>query len=174
MRYIILLAAVIVFAVSCTSHNTRRHWTRHAYDKPPVPARPIVRVQAEDDIREAVFRHMFQRNASSLQQGAAAYFLQLGDGQDPSDILIQRFAGHTPPVKKVSQSTVGPQGVVDKETGGRGLLFEIDSIKWLFDTEVEVAGGYYEGNVSSSGNTYTVRLQDGKWMVVEDRMHRIS
>jgi hypothetical protein len=39
---------------------------------------------------------------------------------------------------------------------------------------VKVEGGYYEGNLSSSGNTYTVKMENGKWAVTNDEMHWIS
>ena len=41
-------------------------------------------------------------------------------------------------------------------------------------TEVEVAGGYYEGGLSASGNVYRLKRVDGGWKVIEDGMEWIS
>ena len=133
------------------------------------------RKDQEDDIREAVFRWQFAHNSSALKQKAKAYYLRIGEKGDPSDAFMKRFAKDKPPVRKFSACTSGPaEGVRDKATGERGLVFRISSLKWKTDTEVELKGGYYEGGKSSSGNTYTVKKEDGKWKVTADRMQWIS
>jgi hypothetical protein len=129
-----------------------------------------------DDIREAVFRWQFHHNASGQQKKAQVYFLQVGEnGDDPTDEFIKRFADHKPPVRKRSASSEDHgRGVRDKQTGERGLIFRVSKIEWRTDAEVEVKGGYYEANLSASGNTYTVKKQDGKWKVTNDKMDWIS
>src|SRR5215510_15207871 len=114
--------------------------------------KPLTRVEM-DDIREAVFRHQFYHNASGQQQRAKAYFLSIETGEDPDDAFIERFKDNEPPVKKESQLKNEP-GMFEKETGFRGLIFRIDSIKQISSNEVEVTGGYYENGLSASGNTY--------------------
>lgn len=54
---------------------------------------------------------------------------------------------------------------------GDGIKFEIDSIMWSDGASVEVEGGYYEGNVSGSHNTYRVRCENGDWRVISDKMN---
>lgn len=138
-------------------------------------AKAEARAKAEDDIREATFRYQFLHNASGLQQKADVYFLSLGGkDRDPSDEFMKRFADHKPPVKKVSQSAGRMEGVRDKATGGRGLIFRVEAIKWVSDTEVTVSGGYYEGGLSSSGNSYHLKKQKDKWVVEKSEMHWIS
>jgi hypothetical protein len=88
---------------------------------------------------------------------------------------MARFAGHKPPVRKFSDCRIKDDGeVVRKHSGKAGLLFMTASITWLSDTTVTVDGGYYEGNVSSSGNIYTVSKESGVWKVVKDQMTVIS
>src|SRR5262245_19236974 len=130
----------------------------------------------EDDIREAVFRHQFDHNASGLQKNAKVYFLEVDEkATDPSDAFMKRFADHRPPVRKPSASRFVPgTGLLDKKTGEIGLAFRATTIKWISATEVEVSGGYYEAELSSSGNTYTVKNADGKWRVTKDKMNWIS
>ena len=129
------------------------------------------KTEQEDDIREAVFRHQFAHNASAIQQKAKAYYLALGsliNKRDPSSEFMQRFKGHKPSVERVSLA---------EERYGRirdGLIFYIVEIRWINENEVEVSGGYYEGNMSSSGNKYQVVRKNGKWAVKKDAMKWIS
>gem|GEM_PF-3393868 len=60
------------------------------------------------------------------------------------------------------------------KTGERGLLFDLGEIRWISDDTVEIDGGYYEGGLSASGNTYFLKKKTGKWIVERDRMHWIS
>ena len=130
----------------------------------------------EEDIREAVFRWQFDNNVSGQQKRAKVYFLAVGEKSgDPSDELLKRFADHQPPVRKRSACTADAgKGVLDKRTGEQGLLFRVTNIKWKSDTEVEVEGGYYEAGLSASGNLYTLKKEQGKWKVVNDKLVEIS
>lgn len=132
----------------------------------------------DDDIREAVFRHLFTHNASGLQAGADAYYLAVGPfGLDPSDGFLKRFRDHKPPVRRVSEcrppadSNDRPRSV---KTGRQGPIFRVTFVRRVGLREFEVKGGYYEGLLSGSGNTYRVRLVNGRWVVVQDRMDWIS
>jgi hypothetical protein len=132
-----------------------------------------------DNVREAVFRYQFTNNAAHGPAAAAkriaVFYLSVGDkDQDPSEEFLMRFAGHTPPVRKVSACSTKKMRVEDKRTGERGLIFHVRSIRWISDTKAEVKGGYYEDGLSASGNTYTVVKRNGKWVVVEDKMKWIS
>jgi hypothetical protein len=146
---------------------------------PTVSPTALPQSAQENDIREAVFRYQFEHNTSGAQQTARFYCLSLGEYSkelDPDDELMQRFQGHKPAVKKISQCVCSPEaGVKDKETGQLGgLVFRATSIKWISDTEVEVKGGYYEGGLSSSGNVYQVVQKEGQWIVTKDQMQWIS
>ena len=114
------------------------------------------------DIAEATFRYQFTNNASGAQQNAKAYFLSVFE-KDPSPEFLKRFGKHKPPVKKGSEFKIG-----------KGLAFQVVTIKRVSKTKVEVSGGYYEAGLSSSGNTYFVEKKDGKWIVTSDKMHWIS
>ncbi|MBI4468077.1 MAG: hypothetical protein HY650_02015 [Acidobacteria bacterium] len=137
---------------------------------PPSQQEDVDRTKAEESIREAVYRYQFSHNTSTQQQAARVFFLTLGGkGDDPSEALMARFAGHKPPVKGLSQATFTDDvGVRDNDSGGRGILFRIKSIQWLTETEAEVRGGFYEGPQSASDNTYSVKREDGKWVVTKD------
>ncbi|MDP2211423.1 MAG: hypothetical protein Q8J63_06790 [Candidatus Aquicultor sp.] len=66
----------------------------------PVPIDPATKKLAqEESIREAVYRHQFENNASGQRKSAKAYFLSLGTVEkpsDPSDELMGRFKNHKP------------------------------------------------------------------------------
>jgi hypothetical protein len=131
-------------------------------------------LSVDDQVREAVFRHLFTHNASGMKDRAAVYFLSLaeiGKSKDPSPALMARFAQHKPRVEAVSRARVSPdEGVRHRETGEPGLVFRVTAIKRVSNDVVDVECGYYEGNMSSSGNTYRVERKSGVWVVTDARM----
>ncbi len=132
------------------------------------------RSRAEADVREAVFRYQF---AEWKRPDASAFYLDVsGQDSDPSDEFLQRFVGNHPIVKKISQGKVHHQGegVTDVETGANGVIFRAGTVTWITDAEAMVSGGFYENGQSATGNTYTVRLQHGRWTVVKDRIEWIT
>jgi hypothetical protein len=104
------------------------------------------RKSQEDEIREAVFRYQFDHNASATKNNAAAYCLAIGKkDSSPSDAFIRRFRGHNPPVRKVSECRYN-KSTGEREVGGKtALTFQVSTITWRSDSEVEVKGGYSEG-----------------------------
>src|SRR6266511_3699690 len=97
-----------------------------------------------DDIREATFRYMFEKNASGQQKAAKVYCVSI-EGKDPADDFMLRFEKDQPPVRKASQcSASAGEGVHDKETGALGLAFRIEKMAKKDETHAEVEGGYYE------------------------------
>lgn len=155
-------------------------------DPPRVTAPPIMvppaaprraEVADEDDLREAVFRHLFDHNASGLQKNAKVFCLQIEGNRDPSPELLRRFDGNEPRVKQASLCTFEPGhargGVVD-ETGASGLIFRVDTIRHPGENEVIVEGGYFEAGLSSSGNVYELVREGNRWIVKKDTMTWIS
>ena len=133
-----------------------------------------------EDIREATFRHQFGMNASGQQTSAKVYFLSITDDKtgksiDPSAAFLKRFAGNQPRVGGVSECKASAEkGVLDIKTGEQGLIFSVDTIRWISETKVAVGGGSYEAGLSASGNTYMLEKKDGKWVVVKDVRNWIS
>jgi hypothetical protein len=71
----------------------------------------IDRLGQEDDIREAVFRHQFDHNASGQQKTAHAYWLAIFVSEkdsDPSAQFMKRFAHHTRRFS-TGRLAIGPQ-----------------------------------------------------------------
>lgn len=144
-----------------------------------VPAVPPPRIEVvdEDGVREAVFRHLFDHNASGQQKAAKVYCLEIEGKLDPSPELLRRFAGNQPPVKKASlcsfKGGTGRGGVED-ETGAKGLIFRIDTIQHASADTATVEGGYFEAGLSASGNIYELVKEGDLWIVKQDTMKWIS
>lgn len=118
----------------------------------------------EEDLLEALFRYLFEHNASSgtANRGADSYFLSIR-GNDPSPDFLSRFEQVKLPVRPGSQFEIG-----------KGVMFRVDEVKRIDGRRVEIEGGYYEARQSSSGNTYVLEKRGGCWRVTADRMHWIS
>jgi hypothetical protein len=161
---------LLLLSAGCKAHGT---------DVENQPAQ----LTAQDSVREAVFRYQFDHNHSGQQHSAKVCFLSVmvledstgrWNDHDPSSELLHRFDGNAPPVKAFSQCRLSEEGVFDFETDERGLLFRVGAIRWVSDDEAEVDGGYFEGGLSASGNTYYLECRDGQWIVTRDVMHWIS
>jgi hypothetical protein len=143
----------------------------------PPPSALAVTVSDDDDLREAVFRHLFDHNASGQQRTAQVFCLQVENARDPSEELLKRFGAHTPPVKPASRCTVKrgtAWGGVQDDTGARGLIFRVDSIRRTGPETAEIEGGYFEAGLSASGNVYELVKEGRRWVVKTDTMQWIS
>jgi hypothetical protein len=146
----------------------------------PTAASDASTLSREDQVREAVFRYQFTHNASGQKDRAPVYFLSLDsegekEPRDPSPALMARFAQHKPRVEPRSHAKVSfDKGVVHRETGESGLVFRVTAITFVGADAAVVEGGYYEANMSSSGNTYRVERKGGVWVVTDDKMVWIS
>src|SRR5437868_605242 len=100
---------------------------------------------AEDEIRESVFRYMFEHCATQQHPYAKAFYIAVEKDKDPSDEFLKRFAGHEPAIKKLSQSTYSKDGmgiVVDKETSRGGIQYTVGTLKWVSPEEAQLEGSY--------------------------------
>ena len=147
--------------------------------RPPAPAIATQAVSAsvEDDLREAVFLHLFDHNLSAQQKVARVFCLQIESKRDPSAELLRRFVDHDPPVKPASLCTVQKGqggGMVEDDGGARGLIFRVDSIRWIGRDTAVIEGGYFEAGLSASGNIYELVKEGKRWVVKSDTMKWIS
>lgn len=158
-RLLPLLSLLVVTFAACSQPSAGPSSGPGATRQPPP------REVSEPDILEAVFRYQFEHNASGIQQNAERYCLtQTGGGKLGAEFL-GRFAGHRPPVVAAEEC--------DRRSG-RNLFFQAKIETWESDSEALVRGGYYEGNLSSSRETFRVVWEDGRWVVRDPRMEVIS
>jgi hypothetical protein len=135
----------------------------------------VDRTNAEDDIREAVFRHQLKHEGRSRE----VCFLGI-DRKDPSPVFLRRF-GATPTVKPVSASKTAkkwsekdvPHPVVDKSTRKAGVILNCGRIRWIDERTVEVAGDCTLGAQGSEGFSYRVERKGERWTVT-NREHLFS
>ena len=175
--------AVFVFALggaACGSPSAR---LGEVVAPAPVPGSAGWREAETLSVEEAVYRFQFVDSNTGVPTSSLTYCLarstqtELLPWSDPSEALLRRFAGHQPPVKKLSSCQMDLRnlsGVTDLETGGRAVIFRVSPLVWESDTEVVVDGGYHASGLSGSGKTYRVRFQGGTWVVVEARWRWIS
>jgi hypothetical protein len=131
------------------------------------------RLGQEDEIRETVFRWQFVHSALKQQvTDGGAFFLALEhNNKDPSEEFLKRFGDNKPPVRKKSDCRVDTGGnVLDKQTRGHGVIFHVTRIRWKSDSEVAVQANYYEADESRAGSTYTLKKEQGKWKVTDDKL----
>ncbi|HEY0554749.1 MAG TPA: hypothetical protein VGG20_10820 [Thermoanaerobaculia bacterium] len=120
------------------------------------PPSPEAQIAAASDIAEVVFRYQFQHNASTLQQGAERFCLLLPDERSPDEAFLRRFDGNSPPVVAGSRC--------ERKAAG-DLFFRVQRLDWQGDDEVWVRGGYSEGTLRSSVESFRVLRRNGRWTV---------
>jgi hypothetical protein len=132
---------------------------------------PVNPADKDDDIREVVYKYMFEQYLPELQSDVNIYFLALDSRTDPRSELLERFKSHTPPVKKVSASSrLGTGGIRDRSTGQKGVVFSVSDLRWIDDKEAVILGGVYQGGEAASSTLYHVEWMDGEWVVTEEDM----
>jgi hypothetical protein len=170
---IAIAVAMIALAAGCDGPT--------APEPEPVPGSPRWREAQALSVEEAV--HRFQFGDYRLPPGSLTYCLARTTATerlpwtDPPEALLRRFAGHQPPVKKVSLCRMDLQtlnGVTDAETGSPAVIFRLGPLDWAGDTEVVLDGGHHFNGLNGSGKTYRVRFQTGAWVVVEAHWRWIS
>jgi hypothetical protein len=147
----------------------------------------------EEDIREAVLRFQMENwiresdkdEATAKDQSEKeiahalnfeVFFVSTGK-KDPSDEFVKRFKDVPRTVKKASSAEISKEvrmPVVDKETQKRGIIFSVDSIRWLEKSHVKVEGGYHCDGLCGAGYTFDVRFEKEKWVVRKERLNWVS
>ena len=136
--------------------------------------KPVAKLS--DDLAAAVFRYQFAHNASGRQDKASVYCIGYGSNPGsetifgPSPKLLRLLAGIKPHVAAYTACAIDPsRGVVEKSTGGDGLLFKIATVSCSTMKRCIVQGGYYESSLSASANAYFLKKRDQGWIVVGDK-----
>jgi len=160
-----LLLSLSILSASCTPADPPAPSVAEESPNAPAATPAPAAAAAEDDVLEAVFRYQFEHNASAIQQGADRYCLSLPGDKAPSEGFLGRFAENTPPVAAADQCD---------RTTGKDLFFQAKAIEWEGDSTAVVHGGYWEGNLSSSGETFRVVQEDGRWVVKDARLETMS
>ena len=177
--HIILLAAVFVCACSASSSQRLAPSSTSPLENHAAASPRPAGGNDEDAVRLAVFRYLVGHNASGGQTGVPFVCLEVyqhDQAHDPSPFIMAAMRGSRPRAVPGSACESSTSGVFLKgdHAKGRGLVFRTQEVQ-IDGDKATVTGGYYEGNLSASGNTYTVERQpDGRWKVTGDQMQWIS
>jgi 4-amino-4-deoxy-L-arabinose transferase-like glycosyltransferase len=195
-----LLVALPSWKVAIADHTRGRrvsflgHYAPQDVDYYWVASDPAIetkRKAQEDDIREQVFLYLLTKNTEVPKGGPYEYYLSFGQIRqcehtdpsdifkgcfvDPSDSFTARFASRNLRVHKASECRVEVlRGVVSRKTAQSGMILEIDGITWLSDAEVKVSADFHQNNLGSGSYDYTLKKENGDWIVTEEKMTGIS
>jgi hypothetical protein len=155
MRTPILLPSVFLIALS-------------SYSQAPF----AVESPAKSDVREAVFRYMFDH----YNYGSSVKVYCIEAERPLPDSFIQRFSGIKPQVVWGSDcDKSGPMnGVRNKKTGERGLLMTIIDIQWISGHEAEVKVEAFSDGIAANWNALRVVFKENHWKVVKDNVDGVS
>ena len=148
----------------------------------PAPIQPVD--STPDAIRETAFRYLFTHKAGARDPNVKVFFLAFSEAivpiphsfgdTDPSDQFLSRFKLNTPPVRKNSQCNLALEGVFDKLTNERGVLFRVGPITIIDSVHAETQAGYFVGGLGASGDILQLQKTDTAWVVTKDLVRWIS
>lgn len=131
---------------------------------------------ADLDAAQAAFvSHMFAENHSSIGNRAAALFVQMPGGGDPSPEFLDRVTDVPVRLGPASEATIDDAGrIMDPLTGDPALLVRIISARLSGPDQAEISGGYEEAPLSASQARYELRCESGAWQVAGHGPLKIS
>jgi hypothetical protein len=135
----------------------------------PAPAPVVVpAVSHEDDVREAVLRHLIaqERDRKGSKAFCVAFWDDRGEGPtgggpvfDPGPAFLVRLADVDPPVRPRSSCT--------------GLGLAVGDVV-VHDDDATATGSYHAGALDAAGYTYTLHRDASGWVVTGNAMQWIS
>jgi hypothetical protein len=125
---------------------------------------------------EAAFvSHMFAENHASIGDRAAALFVELPGGEDPSPEFLERIVDVPVRLGPAGEATVDDAGRIrDPLTGDPALLVRIIAARLTGPDQAEIRGGYEEAPLSASQARYELRCESGAWRVAGHGPLKIS
>ncbi len=139
------------------------HALFHAFEQPTSNSRDAVHRRWDDNVREAVVRHLIADRGGFEAQ---AYYVARGRAQDPPAAFLARFRDVAQPVRKCSQCGPFGFGVADRTTGEVGIILVASSVRWSGRTTAVVAGGYHFDGLGAQYEFYIVHRKNRRWIVI--------
>jgi len=114
-----------------------------------------------------VFEAVVRYQIKSWELSANSYCVSI-DGRDAPKDFLRRF--EPLPVKGASRCSKRTTAktlfsVVDKQTGKRSVIFDVETIHWITENEAEVEGGYVCATSCSAAGRYHVVHDGNQWQV---------
>lgn len=137
-------------------------------DSPDIFSDTELRKTAELDIMERLMWIQLERVYSDRTIDDYYYFVQV-DGEDPDPELLERFSEHKPQVKAISKLEEIEYDEANLKRGHTipGRIIEFRDLEWITPGCVEVYFRTYSGPLRASGGTYRLRLEQGKWVMID-------
>lgn len=174
----VLVGILIAFALIIVRSRAQDVTANRKADEEDIYAL-VIRSQMEEWIRGGDKAEAEAKDASdkaiAKQLNFVVFFVSIS-GEDPSDAFMKRFDDLPRTIRKASSEVPekGPHTPADKSTGKSGIVFEAEKLQWRNKDLVEVQGGYYCGGLCAAGITFTVKRENGKWMIKSSHMNWIS
>lgn len=161
-RLFFYILIVIIFT-GCSNVNNQETQQQIKHND----SQRITNVSEEDIVSAAIFKELFNNNASAFQKNVSVFCISKTinhASKDPSKALISLLSSNIPKVLPASKCKNKSGEVVD-QFDQRAIAFQISNLKKNTKESYEAQAGYYEGNLSSQTNTYTARKINDKWIV---------
>jgi hypothetical protein len=115
------------------------------------------------DVYEAVVRYQIK----SWELAASSYCVSIA-GRDATKDFLKRF--DPLPVKGASSCRKQTKDkvlvvVTDKKNGNRSVMLDVEAIRWITESEVDVTGGYFCGSLCMASGTYHLIRDGTHWTV---------
>jgi hypothetical protein len=118
----------------------------------------------EEAVCEAVFRYQLRQPLADAPRPLCYYLAW--QGRDPDDAFLRRLRALAPNVQPLSCCRVSARdGVVDRVTGGCGVIVQVTRLTWVHAAAVDVVGGYYLTHRQAAGLRYHVEHDGRHWAV---------
>jgi hypothetical protein len=128
---------------------------------------------AKTDLREAVFRYMFEH----YRYGPDVKVFCIQPERPLPESFLLRFSGNKPRVVWVwdcELTAAAMNGVKEKKTGERGLRMTVMSIEWIGAQEAEAKVSAFSDGIAANWNILRVVLKEGHWIVKSDKPNGVS
>lgn len=133
------------------------------------PADPL----AQRDVLEALFRYQFGHNTAGFNTPETTRCVTFDQQVLPQEFL-DRFVDTGLKVRALHGCQWRHDHYVDTDTGRNALIHYVSHIECPAEDLCTARGGYREGNLSSSENSYRIERKNGVWHVTDERLLWIS
>jgi len=143
-------------------------WLMIAAQAVPQPRQNLMPAVSGDlDVYESVVRYQIK----SWDLAASTFCIEV-DGKDADETLLNRL--RPLPVKAASGCDRESGRVKDKETKKAAVIFDIEEIRRISDSKVEVEGGYWCGSQCMAEGVYHAVHEGPGWRVTSFDMKIIA
>ena len=135
-----------------------------------------VTMKIHHDMLEVIFAYFFKKFDRSRIK--SVYFIEVTAENNSFTLegdFFARFSKYNLQVKPTSACiSSGKDGVFDKETQEKGIIFRISDIQQVNTTEFCIKGGFYSHGRAAATQQLQVALEHGEWIIKSDKLINVS